>query len=143
MQHKHSRRFDRNLGLAVLFGAGIMAGGPASGHHALDAMYDTATELQTMATLARVDWINPHAWMRFDIRYSNGVVERNVMIETVGIAGLRQLGIVREALKVGALYEITYHPNRDGSPGGFMTKLVTPDGKMLGEPGYDPADEEV
>jgi hypothetical protein len=39
------------------------------------------------------------------------------------------------------MYQISYHPTRDGSPGGFMTRLVLPNGTMLGEPGYDPNDE--
>jgi hypothetical protein len=139
--HGKQRRLSRTISLAAAFAAIVVTGGKSSAHHALEPFYETGTELQTMATLARIDWINPHAWMRFDLVYPNGAVEKNVLLETVGIAGLRQLGIVKDALKVGALYQISYHPKVDGTPGGFMTRLVRPDGSMLGEPGYDPNDE--
>jgi hypothetical protein len=128
----------RELVFVAAVGAVVALPTPASTHHALESLYDTATEFETMAILARVDWINPHAWMRFDVRYSNGVVEKNVLHETVGIAGLRQLGIAKDSLKIGAPYQITFYPNRDGKPGGFVTKLVLPGGALLGEPAYEP-----
>jgi hypothetical protein len=125
----------------VSAGACLALAAPVSAHHALEALYDTSTEIQTTAVLAKVDWINPHAWMRFDITYADGRIDKNVLVETVGIAGLRQLGIDRDALKIGAQYRILFHPSRDGSVVGFMTRLVLPSGSLLGEPSYDPADD--
>jgi hypothetical protein len=140
--HRKARRHGyRNLHFAAFLAVALSAPGVGSAHHALEPFYETGTELETMAMLAKIDWINPHAWLRFDFVFPNGVVEKNVLLETVGIAGLRQLGIVRDSLKVGTMYRINYHPKVDGTPGGFMTKLVRPDGSMLGEPGYDPNDE--
>jgi hypothetical protein len=126
------------LAFVVALGAGMGLTAPASAHHALESTYDTANESEVTAVLTRVDWINPHAWLRFDVSYSNGVVEKNVLHETVGIAGLRLLGIAKDSLKIGAPYHITYYPNRDGKPGGFVTRLVLPDGSMLGEPASEP-----
>jgi hypothetical protein len=137
--HKRLKFLARGeLAFVAALGAGMALTAPASAHHALESTYDTANESEVTAVLTRVDWINPHAWFRFDLRYSNGVVENNVLHETVGIAGLRLMGIAKDSLKIGAAYQITYYPNRDGKPGGFVTRLVLPDGSMLGEPASEP-----
>jgi hypothetical protein len=128
------------MGVATT-GAWLALAAPALAHHALEALYDTATEVETIAVLAKVDWINPHAWMRFDITRADGRIDKNVLVETHGIAGLRQLGIERDALKIGAQYLILYYPSRDGGGGGFMSRMTLPNGNLMGEPGYDPADE--
>ena len=52
---------------------------------------------------------------------------------------LRQVGIdSKSALKVGDIYEITYYPNRDGTAGGFMSKMVLPDGRVFDTKNTDP-----
>ncbi len=125
----------------VVFGLLLAAAGgltPARAHHALEALYDTTSEVESRAILVKVDWINPHAWMRFDIRQPNGRIEKNVLIETLGIAGLRGIGIKREALVPGTEYVITYYPTRTSDSGGFMTRLLKTNGETLGPPEEDP-----
>ena len=57
----------------------------------------------------------------------------------MGIAALRQVGISsKSALKVGDSYTITYYPNRDGTPGGFMSKMILPDGRSFDTKNTDP-----
>ncbi len=128
-----------SIAIAVL-AASLANVPPAAAHHALDAMYDTATEVETLATLRKVDWINPHAWMRFEVQFSNGHIEGNVLVETVGISGLRQMGISRDSLKIGDKYKIYLYPSRDGSATAFMTRLVATTGAMLGESVFEPDD---
>ena len=61
------------------------------------------------------------------------------MIESLGIAALRQVGIdSKAALQVGGTFDATYYPNRDGAPGGFMTRLILPDGRTLDVTNLDP-----
>jgi hypothetical protein len=114
--------------------------GAALAHHALEALYDTSQEVQGRATLIRVDWINPHAWFRFDLPLSGGGVQKNVLMESLGIGGLRQLGVDKDLLKVGSSYQISYYPSRNPNAGGFVTRLTLPDGRQLGPSVYDPAD---
>jgi hypothetical protein len=140
MFHKLKLPVRRKAVFAAALGT-ILATGAASAHHALEAVYDTSTEVEGTATLTQVQWINPHAWMRFDFRYANGSVDKDVMLETLSISGLRALGVDKDALKVGFQYLITYYPNRDGTPGGFMTKMVLPSGTPIAAPSYDYSDE--
>jgi hypothetical protein len=123
-------------------GAGLIlfaASAPASAHHAVQASVDVNTNIQAKAKLTKIDWINPHTWMHFDIPMPDGKVQKDVLVESLGIAALRQLGIdSKSALKVGDLYEITYYPNRDGTAGGFMSKMVLPDGRVFDTKNTDP-----
>ncbi len=125
--------------IAVAAVAQMLSGMPASAHHSVQATVDINTDVRTKATLTKVDWINPHTWMHFDITGADGRIQKNVLIESLGISALRQIGIdSRSALKVGEIYEITYYPYRDGSAGGFMTKMVLPDGRTFETKNTDP-----
>jgi hypothetical protein len=121
-------------GVAVLWSAM-----PASTHHAVQATVDIYKDINTKAVLTYVHWINPHTWLRFEITGPDGKVTKNVMIESLGIAALRQGGIdSKSAFKVGEVYDITYYPNRDGTPGGFMSRMVLPDGRTFDVKNSDP-----
>jgi len=119
------------LKLALTAAAGaalLLTGMPASAHHAVQASVDINSNIETKAVLTKIDWINPHTWMHFDITMPDGTVQKNVLVESLGIAALRQVGIdSKSAMKVGDVYTITYYPNRDGTAGGFMSKMVLPD----------------
>ena len=132
---------QRKLALIAVAGVGLsLTGLPASAHHAVQASVDINTTVETKATLTRVDWINPHTWMHFDITNGDGSVSKNVLIESLGIAALRQSGIdSARTFKIGDVFTIVYFPNRNGSPGGFMTKMTLPDGRSYSAANADPS----
>ena len=124
----HRVVFDLALVVAVIGGVAALPSG-ASAHHTIEAIYDLSQELETSATFEKVDWINPHVWMRFDIQYPDGRIEKDVLVETLAITSLRKIGIDKTTLHPGSVYGITYHPMRSGLPGGFLTS-VTVDGTL-------------
>src|ERR1700730_10752866 len=128
------------LSLMAAAGAALLATGvPAWAHHAVQASVDINSNIETKALLTKIDWINPHTWMHFDITMPDGTGQKNALVESLGIAGLRQVGIdSTSALKVGDTYDITFYPNRDGTPGGFMSKMVLPDGRVFDTKNTDP-----
>jgi uncharacterized protein DUF6152 len=129
----------RGMALAAAGFAVAMLAVPVQAHHAIQANINLSTSINTKAIITRIDWINPHIWMRFDLLNADGTKEKNVMIETLGIAALRQIGIdSKAALSVGGIVDITYYPNRDGAPGGFMTRMILPDGKTVDVLNLDP-----
>jgi hypothetical protein len=82
-------------------------------------------------TLTKVDWINPHAWFHFTMKQPNGTVLRDVMVEWLSLAGLKQSGFSGASdFPVGTTYKVTYNPNRDGSPGGHLVKMVDSEGNV-------------
>jgi hypothetical protein len=112
---------------------------PALAHHAVQASVDINLNVESKAILTKVEWINPHTWMKFDLLNPDGTTTKDVMVESLGIAALRQAGITsKEALKVGEIYTITYYPMRNGDPGGFMSRMVLPDGRQFDTKTLDP-----
>jgi len=128
------------LAVTAAVGAALLSAGlPASAHHAVQASVDITRTIEAKATLTRIDWINPHTWMRFDVTLPDGTVQKNVMIESLGINAFRQVGIdSSRALKVGEVFTIVYFPNRTGMPGGFMTRMTLPDGRSFSAENADP-----
>jgi len=97
---------------------------PAEAHHSWAAVTDTSHPVETRMALSKIDWINPHTWLHFTLRKPDGTVAQ-VSLENEGIAGLRRAGFSSaEDFPLGHLYDVTYYPNRDGSPGGFIAKIT-------------------
>jgi hypothetical protein len=106
-------------------GVGLTAASlPAAAHHSWAALTDTNRPVQIKMMLSKIDWINPHTWLHFNLTKADGTVVQ-VSLENEGIAGLRRAGFNGAAdFPVGDLYDVTYYPNRDGSAGGFIAKII-------------------
>jgi len=121
-------------------GACLLLAGSAQAHHAVQASVDVNTIVEyDYAILTKIDWINPHTWMHFDVTLADGTVIEDVLVESLGIAALRRVGLSsKSAFSVGDIYEISFYPNRDGSNGGFMSRMVLPDGRSYESRNEDP-----
>lgn len=120
------------IGLSVASAAALPVLAAETGAVDVLAAVDINRSIETKAVLTRIDWMDPHTIMHFDITLPDGMVQKNVLIESLGIASLRQVGIdSNTTLQVGGTYTITYYPYRDGEPGGFISKMVLPDGRTF------------
>ena len=126
--------------VAVLAGAGLFfAAVPSQAHHAVQASVDINVNVEAKGVLTKVDWINPHTWMHFDLTNPDGTIQKNVMVESLGINAFRKFGInSAAAMKIGEVYDITYYPLRTGNPGGFMSRMIMPDGFVFDTKTADP-----
>ena len=123
----------------IAFGACLNFNNSALAHHAVQASVDVNKTHVLKAVLTRIDWINPHTWMHFYIKTDDGVVHEDVLVESLGITSLRRVGLSsKSAFHVGDVYEISFYPNRDGSLGGFMNRMVMPDGRSFDTKNTDP-----
>ena len=116
--------------VAAGVGALILAA-PAQAHHAIGGTVDTGKQVVQNMTLTKVDWINPHAWFHFSLKQANGTVLKDIMIEWMSLSGMRNAGYSEEHFGVGDIYKVTYYPNRDGSAGGHVVKLIDPSGQVF------------
>lgn len=121
------------------FAAWILAGciaavAPAAtvyGHHAAAAQYDVEKVVQFKGVLTKVEWINPHTHMSFDVKGSDGKTS-NWSIEFAGVAGLRRAGLAnKQVLAIGQTYSLAVNPARDGRKMGLINTLTFPDGRVF------------
>ena len=92
--------------LIAVVGAGLLAGVSVQAHHAFSAEFDATKPVKVKGTIARVEWINPHAWIHIDAKNADGTVER-WMFELGGPGPLARRGIKRSSPHMKPGTEIT------------------------------------
>ena len=103
---------------------------PTQAHHAVQAQFDVNQTVEKKGTLVKIDWINPHTYMHFDVT-EDGEVKRYA-IESLGVAGLRRVGIdSKSSFQIGGTFTFVINPSRNGSPTGLLVTLVFPDGRRF------------
>jgi hypothetical protein len=116
-----------NKVFAVLAIAGLLiADGPLFGHHS-NTIYDMQHTITVQGSVTAVEFINPHVQVRFDVKDSQGKVEK-----WVGITGppnaLRRAGFDRNTLKPGDQITVDGHRAKDGTTVIEIEKIVKADG---------------
>jgi len=62
--------------LAALIVAVIVSAVPVFAHHAFTAEFDAKKPIKLRGTVAKVELINPHSWLYFDVADKDGKVSR-------------------------------------------------------------------
>lgn len=115
-----------------ILGAGLLATAlPALAHHSF-SMFDMKQEMTLSGEVKEFQWTNPHIWVQFLVTDDEGkVVEWS--LEGNSPSTLARAGWSKRSLVEGDKVTITFHPLRDGKPGGSLMKIVREDGTVVGE----------
>ena len=100
---------------------------PLPAHHGTTA-YDFAKTLTLKGTVARFDWVNPHASLEWDARTENGGVEHWV-VELTSPGMLTRSGWHHDSLKEGDEVTVYFHPSKNGTKFGLFQRVVFADGR--------------
>ena len=120
------------MSLKTVVLAGIAAtalAGSALAHHSY-AMFDEESEVTLEGTIKEFQWTNPHSWIHIYVPNEQGQ-EVTWAIETGAPGGLFRAGWRPDTIVPGDNVTFTFHPLRNGEPGGSLMSMVLPDGRVM------------
>jgi hypothetical protein len=116
---------------AGITGAGLLLTGTlALAHHAFSAEFDANAPIKLEGTVAKMEWINPHAWIYLDVKKPDGTTEQ-WKIEGGTPNALFRRGFTKDSLKAGTAIVVTGYRAKDGTLKGNGRDLTFPDGRKL------------
>jgi hypothetical protein len=107
-----------------------LAAAPLSAHHAFAAEFDANRPVKFKATVKRMLWVNPHAWIYVDVKKPDGTVEE-WMIEAGTPNTLIRRGFTKTSLKAGTEIAVDGYQAKDGARRANGRDLTLPDGRTL------------
>jgi hypothetical protein len=108
----------------------LLAAVPVVAHHSFSSEFDVDKPVTFQATVAKVEWINPHAWIHVDVKNPDGSVER-WMIEAGTPNTLLRRGLNKNSLPVGMELKVYGFQAKDGAKRANGRDITLPDGKSF------------
>jgi len=114
--------------LAAALSLGLAGG--AFAHHS-NAAYDTDHPQTMEGTVKTVNWTNPHITFVVEKDAKEGEQPATWVFEVSSPGVLTRSGWTKRSLQPGDHAVFRYAPLRDGTSGGFLTKVTLPSGQEL------------
>jgi hypothetical protein len=97
---------------------------PGWGHHATAAQYDISRTITLKGVVSKLDWANPHAHLRLDVKNAGGKGEQwDVELGSPGAVIVS--GLSKEVLMPGATLTVVGYPGKsNASPGASLSLCV-------------------
>ena len=114
----------------------LLAGAQALAHHAFAAEFDADQPVTLKGTVAKVEWVNPHAWVYIDVIDESGNTSR-WNIEMGSPNSLIRRGVTKDYLPIGVEVTVEGYRAKDGSTTANGQSVVLQNGRGLytGSPG--------
>jgi len=129
---------------AILAAGGLLlAAAPVWAHHAFAAEFDAEKPIKFKGTVTKMEWINPHAWIRIDVKSDDGTVTP-WMIEAAAPNSLLRRGFNKNSLLAGTEIVVEGFQAKDGTNRANGSVITFTDGRKLfvgsaaGDPGAAP-----
>ena len=101
---------------------------PLLAHHAVSAEFNSDKVVTLKGVVSKVDWVNPHIFVYFDVKDESGKVT-TWRLQSLPPLFFKGSGLTKAKLLDGSEATITAYPAKDGTDDfGFLLKLSYPDG---------------
>jgi Family of unknown function (DUF6152) len=101
---------------------------PLLAHHAVSAEFNSDKIVTLKGVVSKVDWVNPHIFVYFDVKDESGKVT-TWRLQSLPPLFFKGSGLTKAKLMDGSEATITAYPAKDGTDDfGFLLKLSYPDG---------------
>jgi Family of unknown function (DUF6152) len=120
----------RTLLVASVILVSLAAPQPGSAHHSFAAEYDADQPITLTGKVARIDLVNPHAWVYIDVVDDTGALVR-WNIEMGAPNSLIRRGITKKTVPVGTEVTVDGYRAKDGSNTVNSRTITLDDGEAL------------
>ena len=110
--------------LAAALGATVRA------HHSFAAEYDANQPITLQGQIARIDLVNPHAWLYLEVKDADGKVVR-WNVEMGAPNNLIRRGVTKATLPIGEMVTVDGYRAKDGSATVNGRQIKMSDGRTL------------
>lgn len=101
--------------LMAVAGISLLAWAPVFAHHSVAGEFDPSKPVTVTGTVTKLEWVNPHSRVHFDVTEPNGTVT-NWSVELAARVVLERNGWNGRSLKVGEKITVTGDQARSGAP---------------------------
>ncbi|MBV9508298.1 MAG: OB-fold nucleic acid binding domain-containing protein [Acidobacteriia bacterium] len=115
--------------LAVCGGL-FMAALPAAAHHSFAAEFDASKPITVKGTVTKLDWVNPHSHLLFDVKAEDGTMQ-HWAAECLPPNGLYRQGWRKDSVKPGDEVVVTGFKAKDGTYYMWTQTVTMADGRRL------------
>ena len=99
-------------------------------HHAFAAEFDATKPVKMQGTVAKLELINPHAWIHIDVKAADGKVTR-WSIEAAAPNAMLRRGFNQDSLKPGTVILVEGFQAKDGANRANGSNITYADGRKL------------
>jgi hypothetical protein len=112
--------------LAALFLSAVSA----SAHHSFAAEFDENKKLTLKGTTAKMEWINPHAWLYVDVKDADGSIT-HWEVELGPPNSLLKRGWTKQSVPAGIAVVVVGYQAKDGAKRLNGRDVTLPDGRQF------------
>lgn len=115
---------------ALVAGVLPLTAAAVSAHHSFAAEYDANQPITLQGQIARIDLVNPHAWLYLEVKDADGKVVR-WNVEMGAPNNLIRRGVTKATLPIGETVTVDGYRAKDGSSTVNGRQIKMSDGRTL------------